>query len=264
MNCLFYVIMCLILYPMLLYLCVVFSKNFGIFLNASKGFQNYRHMTNLKILNDLMGRKREIINFYAEDLHKDDRNLDKSKVHIDEQTILEYKALPRDGYTIRDFLNVLRCNTKKMKKINKSSNVVVYLTGHGNDSVFKFHDREWLCCDDLMASISFLSRVCGKILLIVDTCQAETMIIREDLPRNVFAVTTSVKDESSLSSIHSSYLGVSCVDNFVYYFYKLFNSCDSKMTLVEFFSRINKSPVGSKITFSSHRNFYVSDFFEIK
>lgn len=211
-----------------------------------------------------MGPKEEIINLYAEDLYTDERNVDKSKVYIDGDSFLEYKPLPREGYTIKDFLNVLLCNTKRMKKIQKSSNVVVYLAGHGNDSVFKFQDREWLCCDDLMNSISFLSRVCRKMLLIVDTCQAETMIVREDLPGNVFAVTTSIKDESSLSSIHSSYLGVSCVDNFVYYFLEVFNSSHCKTRLVDFFSKVNKTPVGSTISFSPYRDFFLSDFFEIK
>ncbi|KAF9764939.1 putative GPI-anchor transamidase [Nosema granulosis] len=217
-------------------------------------------MTNIRILNDMMGSG-EAINLFAEDMYKDERNIDQSKVYLTENTSIAYKKIYSDGHTIRDFLNILYCNSKKMKKVDKTYNVLVYLAGHGNDSVFKFQDRDWLCCEDLMAGICFLSRICRKILLIVDTCQAETMICREDLPSNVFAVTTSIKDESSLSTIHSNYIGVSCIDNFIFYLSEAFKESNSRTKLFDFFSCINNKPVGSTISFSPYEDFYLCDFF---
>lgn len=234
-------------------------QSISIIVQASKGFNNYRHMTNLRILNDLSGDQ-PILNFFAEDLFQDNRNIDKSKVYIDEKKYLPYKKLKRHGHSIKDFLNVLYCNTKKMKGIEQA-NALVYITGHGNDGVFKFHDREWLCRDDLMDAILFLSTKVLKVLLIIDTCQAETMIKRNELPQNVFAVTTSVRNESSISDIHNSFIGVSTIDNFIYYLYDVINNITSDLSLVDFFTKIKNRPVGSTLTFSFLENFYISDFF---
>jgi hypothetical protein len=59
----------------------------------------------------------------------------------------------------------------------RSSNLLVYMTGHGGDGFLKFHDKEELSYADVAAALAdaFALGRFGRAVLVADTCQAATV-----------------------------------------------------------------------------------------
>jgi hypothetical protein len=109
--------------------------------------------------------------------------------------------------------------------LTSSSKLLFYLTGHGGNEFFKFSDFEEM---DLSFFLSLLQslyyhRRYSEILLILDTCQASTMVapLLEKIPfLNVVA--SSLKDENSYSYYPHPELAVPLIDRFTFSFYNFF------------------------------------------
>lgn len=229
---------------MFLFILTVHSLVYSILLNSSKGYYNYRHMTNLYLLKSII-KNSIILPFFPEDpvkLYK--------KIYISNKKTISYKKMKRIGYTSDDFIKIFYNSV-----FNKQDNVLIYMCGHGNDGIFKFFDKEWLTKEDLMRAVNFLCTKVNKVLLIIDTCQAETMVDRNI--ENLYIVTTSLKNENSYSTRSCDFIGVATVDNFMY---ELYNNIgyDDKESLNDFFGKIKN--IGSTITCSNDISFLVSDF----
>eukprot|EP01033_Poteriospumella_lacustris_P015718 gene15718-11247_t len=59
----------------------------------------------------------------------------------------------------------------------RDSKLVIFLSGHGGDEFFKFHDQEELDAVEMARIIMLmhLEKKFDKLLLLIDTCQAATM-----------------------------------------------------------------------------------------
>lgn len=74
------------------------------------------------------------------------------------------------------------------------------MTGHGGDNFLKFQDQEEINAEEIanvFDQMYTLGRF-GRLLFIIDTCQAATMTKNIKAP-NVIAISSSKKGESSYS-----------------------------------------------------------------
>jgi GPI-anchor transamidase subunit K len=250
----------------LLFVAVVLARNYAILMNSSKGFSNYRHMTNVYVFYSILKHNGftddEIIVCCHENQMEDCRNIDKSAVHLDRDVSISYTFIRPSSLAFELFLNALEGNNSKLKDADDSSNVLVYLCGHGNESFLKFGLGKYITRDDLMCRILRLSARVAKILLIADTCQAEALFDRNALPDNVFAVSTSTYGEPSISTHSSTTLATSMVDNFAYVFHgKTSGNFDKRIALRDFFTAFDKSDVCSTVTPTQSDGFTYDEFF---
>lgn len=100
------------------------------------------------------------------------------------------------------------------------SDVVVYMTGHGGDGFFKFRDLEELGAAELAAALAQMQaqRRAARLLVLLDTCQAETMVQLFSAAglSGAISVAASRRGESSLSRQVDPGLGVAVADRFTF------------------------------------------------
>lgn len=109
--------------------------------------------------------------------------------------------------------------TAKSKKLlsDERSNVLIYLTGHGGDGFLKFQDTEEINAHDMADALQQMheARRYNQVLLMIDTCQASTMMEQIRAPR-VTTLASSVRGESSYSYQVDDELGVAVLDRFTW------------------------------------------------
>ena len=129
------------------------------------------------------------------------------------------------GYevTVENFIRVvtgrLPPSTPESKRLNtdQHSNILIYMTGHGGEGFLKFQDDNELSSVELADVVNqmWLRRRCvfidvlysdryNEILLITDSCQAESMGSVVYSP-NVITVGSSQIGEDSLAVFHHGY-----------------------------------------------------------
>ncbi|KAM0672506.1 glycosylphosphatidylinositol transamidase [Ordospora colligata] len=255
--------MCIVV---ILYAIGVFCKNYAILLNSSRGFHNYRQMANVYIFDHILrqngyeGDQIAIISYVNQ--IQDIRNVDKEHVHIDSDLKIQYSDFDVTDDALRVMLNALEGNHPKLKDADESSNVLIYMNGHGNESFLKFGSIHFMTKDDLMCRVVKLASRVGKVLLLVDTCQADALIDRDVLPSNVFAIATSKIKQSAISTFESSVLFTNTVDNFSYFFFmRAQRGIGRDDKLIDVFSDLSKEPIQSELVFSNNPMFNYGDFF---
>jgi phosphatidylinositol glycan class K len=111
----------------------------------------------------------------------------------------------------------------QMMLTNANSSIMIYLSGHGGDEFFKFHDNEEISASDFSQIFYEMHRKrrYGSILFVVETCQAATLgkYIDAGSP-NVVTMASSQLGENSYSYTMNAELGVSVIDRFTYSFSK--------------------------------------------
>ena len=91
------------------------------------------------------------------------------------------------------------------------------IKGHGGDEFLKFQDIEEMSAQDLgfaFKEMEIMARY-RKILLIVDTCQAETLFKYITSP-NIVCIGSSKKSENSYAYLFNEELGLPLMDRFTY------------------------------------------------
>lgn len=96
-----------------------------------------------------------------------------------------------------------------------SSNVLVYLTGHGGDGFLKFADHEEMSSVDLADAIhtAHSQRRYNELLFVADTCQASTLAAALRSP-GVVALSSSSLGEPSWSAQPDGGVGLTLIDRF--------------------------------------------------
>jgi hypothetical protein len=109
--------------------------------------------------------------------------------------------------------------------LTSSSKLLFYLTGHGGNEFFKFSDFEEMNLSYFISIFQSLyyERKYSEILLILDTCQASTMVVPllEKIP-SLTVLASSLKDENSYSYYPHPELAVPLIDRFTFSFYNYF------------------------------------------
>lgn len=250
----------------LLYVLGAVARNYAILLNSSRGFCNYRHMANVYIFYNILKQNgfddSHIALISYENQVQDVRNIDREGVYIDETQKIPYSVFDPTSNVLEVLLNALEGNNPKLRDADESSNVLVYLNGHGNEAFLKFGNIHFMTKEDLMVRIPRLAERVGKVLLIVDTCQADALVDRGDLPNNTFVVATSKVGQPAISSFSSSLICTNVVDNFPHFFFrKVDQGIDKEARLADLFGELNKEPLGSELVFDEDKDFRFEDFF---
>lgn len=173
---------------------VMLEDTYAIILSASRYWFNYRHSSNALAIYHSARRlgipDDRILLFLADDHGCSPRNVDVGAIY-NEDGLRDLSVLPEDaevdfsGYEVTpdSFLRAISgrpsVNTPTRRRISpgRSSNLLVYLTGHGGDGFLKFHDKEEMTYQDFASALAdaHAKGRYGRALVIADTCQAATI-----------------------------------------------------------------------------------------
>jgi len=185
----------------------------------------------------------QIILMLAEDIPCNERNYYKGQVFNNARKNLElYGDDVEVDYrgkevTVENFLRVLSGKhppgTPASKRLDtdQSSNIFIYITGHGGDEFIKLQDMEILSSMDIADAFEQMHarKRYKEILFAVDTCQANTLFSQFRSP-GIMAIGSAEKGENSYSH-HGDrkFLGVTVIDRFTYYTLEFLESNKEKL-----------------------------------
>ena len=126
--------------------------------------------------------------------------------------------------TVQNFIRLLTGrvseSTSKSKRLlsDSGSNILIYMTGHGGDGFLKFQDSEEITSIELADAFEQMRQKqrYNEILLITETCQAESMAQKLYSP-GILGVGSSKVGEDSLSHHGDPTIGVYIIDRYTYY-----------------------------------------------
>ncbi|OAG29664.1 phosphatidylinositol glycan, class K [Nematocida displodere] len=208
--------------------CLVACRNKAILINCSWQYENYRHFSNVRALQSILQghgyAAEDIAVFMKQDLLADKRNT-MEKLCIGDSLLEEGKDYTpkRRSSSYFDILNLISGDDPVMLGADGTTNLLIYLTGHGGDGFIKYCNRKYYYTDDLTDALIRLQAVrpLNKVFFISDTCQADTLIDASRLPPNVSVLSTSLKGESSHSANFNNDLNIYPIDLFAMSMYKL-------------------------------------------
>ena len=163
------------------------------------------------------------------------------------------------GYdvTVENFVRILTNRLPEVTPVSKrllsdeSSNIFIYMTGHGGDGFLKFQDNEEISAVELADVIEQMWRKkrYHELFFVVDTCQAATLFEKFYSP-NILAVGSSKRGEDSLSHHVDPKIGVYVIDRFTYYALEFLEKLkqDSQKTINDFFQCCPKHLCISEVT----------------
>ncbi len=209
------------------------SNNWVILVNSSRYWFNYRHLANIlsiyRVVKSLGINDDHILVLNAFDLVYNERNLYPGSIYHDLSKVIDlYQNVEIDYHgdevTGNLFLQLLSGKSDKSIPISKrlqsnnDSNILVYLSGHGGDEFFKFHDTEEISAFDIAESIKELGRknMYKNILFMADTCKSLTLSKYMSQLRNITYLSSSGASENSYAYDTDPVLGVALIDRFTF------------------------------------------------
>mmetsp|Transcript_19580 Transcript_19580/g.40879 ORF Transcript_19580/g.40879 Transcript_19580/m.40879 type:complete len:410 (+) Transcript_19580:180-1409(+) len=286
--------LCLLLCTLLLILhpSPTLSSTHAVIVSTSRYYFNYRHASNAlsvyHTLKTLGVPDSSIILMLADDMPCNSRNPKTGEIFTErnhelnlysDDTEVDYRG---SEVSVESFYRVLtgrhKPGTIGSKKLNtdKESDLLVYMTGHGGNEFLKFQDDEEIAADDfrdIFKEMRAKGRY-GRILFIVDTCQAATLAskLTEDETPEVFFIGSSMKDENSYAHHSDPYLGVAVIDRFtramLHYFHNFYTPVKTIQDMITNIDNPSRLRAHVAITstfppssFSSGRDIPLADFF---
>lgn len=139
----------------------------------------------------------------------------------DQVTVETFLRLMTDRH--EDAVSHLPGLRNKRLLTNANSNLLVYMTGHGNDEFLKFQDNHEITALDLANTMHelFLKGRFRQCLFLLDTCQAASMFHYVKVP-NFMGIGSSPRGQSSYSHHVDEVLGLPVVDRFTMHTYSWF------------------------------------------
>lgn len=230
-------------------------NNFSILVNLSKDFNNYRHTTNVLVMQEIFKKTKSVL-LAQENIIYNKRN-PKKCIYLDENTYISAN-IKTQKITQNSLMNLLMLNHKILQNVNNSSNLTIYLTGHGGELFMKILDREFLLDLDFNYVIRYLHKRVNKLLIIIDTCKAESLASLH--LENVCYIVTSKTEESSVSMAINSKIGVATIDGFCKVFWEEKNT-SRDIFLEDFVKLFTNKRVGSTVMFiGKEKKFKLEDF----
>jgi phosphatidylinositol glycan class K len=243
------------------------TNNWAILVDTSRFWFNYRHVAN--VLSIYRSVKRlgipdsNIILMLADDMACNARNPRPAEIfnNVAEQINVYGDDVEVDyrGYdvTVENFVRILTNRLPEVTPVSKrllsdeTSNIFIYMTGHGGDGFLKFQDNEEISAIELADVIEQMWRKkrYHELFFVVDTCQASTLFERFYSP-NILAVGSSKRGEDSLSHHVDPKIGVYVIDRFTYYALEFLEKLkqDSQKTINDFFNCCPKHLCISEVT----------------
>lgn len=233
------------------------TNNWAVLVCSSRYWFNYRHVANVLSIYRTVKRlgipDSRIILMLADDMPCNPRNpkpatvFNNAKGHINlygDDVEVDYS-----GYevTVQNFVRLLTGrvseSTTDSRKLmsDRNSNILIYLTGHGGDGFLKFQDSEEITAVELADAFEQMhqKKRYNEILLITETCQAESMGMKLYSP-NILSIGSSKVGEDSLSHHGDPTIGVYIIDRYTYYALDFLEkvTINSNKTLAEFLKKV--------------------------
>ena len=219
----------------------------AVILSSSRYWFNYRHTANALSIYQLLRSQGfpddHIVLMIADEYGVNPRNPVKNRIYntardgpttthsfyqrpalLRDDTQIDYRG---EDVTVDNFVRVLTGrggygSIMPVLTSDEHSHVLVYLTGHGGDSFFKFQDVEEILAEQLAETVHQM-HVAGKyqqLMIIADTCQAFTLfdkIIERQVP-NVSMIGSSLREQSSYAHKTDPVLGLSVIEKYTHFF----------------------------------------------
>ena len=130
--------------------------------------------------------------------------------------------------------------------ISNNSKILIYLTGHGGSGFLKFGPNEELNIEEFSLILLEMKRIYNffELLIIIDTCQAESFFNLINIPGITIIVSSSI-NEYSTSSIYDKLYGIPLTDLFTYYFCLILKQSNYFTNLLEIFNKLKNYNIGS-------------------
>ncbi|PFH31171.1 peptidase c13 family protein [Besnoitia besnoiti] len=148
-----------------------------------------------------------------------------------------------------------------------SSNVLLYLSGHGGEGFLKFQDWEEITTVDLGDAIAQMKaqKRFKRMLVIAETCQGSTLLDGISTP-GVLGMASSKLKENSYSHHADGVLGVAVIDRWTYYtlqfFEKRVSDANSAATFAELLGSYSRKQLMS--TASARTDLFDKDLADTK
>ncbi|OCF44878.1 phosphatidylinositol glycan, class K [Kwoniella heveanensis CBS 569] len=262
------------------------TNNWAVLVCSSRYWFNYRHMANTLAMYRTLKRlglpDSNIILMLSDDVACNARNAFPATVYANagRQMDLYGEGIEVDyrGYevTVESFLRLLtgrhEDTVPRSKRLlsDASSNVFIYMTGHGGNEFLKFQDNEEVSAYDVADAVEQMweKRRYNKLLFTIDTCQANTMYSKFYSPE-ITATGSSELGENSYSHHSDRDIGVAVIDGFTHYILQYLETLDksSLATLRDFFNtydpvRIQSHPgISTSLSSVPPEGLLVTDFF---
>jgi len=218
------------------------TSNWAVIVSSSRYWFNYRHNANALSIYHILKQRgipdSNILLMLAEDVACDPRNVlpatvynsanHRVNLYRDDDVSVDYRG---PEVTVENLVRLLtgrhHVDTPRSKRLlsDENSNILIFLAGHGADGFLKFQDDEILSSQDLADALEqmYQQRRYGKVLLMLETCQASTLAEQLISP-NIIAIGSSARGESSYSHGVDFQLGNTIIDRFTYYTLSFFES----------------------------------------
>ncbi|KAJ9454348.1 GPI-anchor transamidase [Diplonema papillatum] len=246
------------------------TNNWAVLVDTSRFWANYRHAANVLTMYHLVKKlgipDSNIVLMLGDDIPCNIRNAYPATLYnnVDHNINLYGDHVEADyrGYdvTVDNFLRVLTGRhdpllpTNKRLDSDEDSNVLIFLSGHGGDKFLKFQDATEVTSEDLIQSLwqMRLRRRFRSVLLIVETCQAATLIADIKVP-GVIAIGSALKGENAYSHHADMEVGVHVIDRFTYYTLQMLDHITpaSTMSLQSLFNRYDHRLLHSHVQYIS-------------
>jgi phosphatidylinositol glycan class K len=194
------------------------SKLYAVIVDTSAFWFNYRHNSNALSIYSLLKSSGvpddQIILMLADDVACNPRNPHAGRVFntdnvwsrrnvYGENVEVDFRG---SEVTVENFFRLLTdrlpLGTPRSKRLltDDRSNILLFMTGHGGENFLKFQDSEEINAHDLADAIGQMHerRRFHRMLVMIDTCQADSMFEAIAVP-NVVTIASSSRGESSYS-----------------------------------------------------------------
>jgi GPI-anchor transamidase subunit K len=210
------------------------NNNWAVIVSSSRYLFNYRHTANALTMYHALRQHGidddHILLFLSDSFACDPRNVYPAEIfgrqpshtndvggHADMNLYgcsaqVDYAGSDVD---VRRFLSVLQGrydeNTPPTRRLlsDENSNIIIYISGHGAKSYFKFQDVEFLSSSDIAETLTMMhqQRRYGRVVFLADTCHAIALCEHITAP-NVICLAASDADAESYSDQYEPNLGV--------------------------------------------------------
>lgn len=202
------------------------TSNHAVIVSSSRFWFNYRHVVNALAIYDLVKKNGipddNIVLMLADDIPSNPRNPLKNQMYydashtynlMDNSARIDYRG---DDVTVDNLRKVLLGKGHgRVLHTDEHSNVLLYWTGHGGDSFFKFQDVEEVTSADIARLVEDMPF--QSLLFLADTCQAFTL--GNDITAdNVYMIGSSMKGENSYAHHSDQDLGLSVIERYTFQF----------------------------------------------
>lgn len=228
---------------LLAWLAPVIAANWAILVATSGFWYDYRHTTNVLLLNRQLRAlgipSNRIVVLTAGSTACDPHNPFPGQ-HMGVEANLYDEFSPHlRGHAVSP---LSLAETLTDLRSDDQSDVFLYITGHGGPGFIKFQDSKVLSAESLQKIIDVMKikRKFRRMLLVVDSCSSETMKVN-----GVSFVSSSETGKSSYSVTHDRTLGTSPVDQFTLEFAAKLDKGLSLEKSIESLEGLRSNPVVS-------------------